>query len=166
MDAPVRPRAGDMGDPAFWKAEVYDKFLELYAGWTSYSPTWTTSNATQPSLGNGSLTGRYKALGKTVWFSLRFQAGSSTTFGDGLWTFSLPSGRAPTAVQSCGGVLIGPSSNRYPAACWLSTGTGVFRIIPYGGTGGVRTNSPNSGSVPFAWASGHQIILGGVYESN
>jgi len=164
MAAPVRPRAGDLGNPAFWTAEVFDKFTDLYASWSAYTPTWATSLTTQPAIGNGSLAGRYKALGKTVWFSLRFTAGSSTTFGDGLWSFSLPI--PPTAVQSCPGVLIGPSSNRYPAACWLSTGAGVFRIIPYGGTGGVRTNSPNSGSIPFAWASGHQIILGGVYESS
>lgn len=164
MAAPVRPRAGDLGDPAFWKAEVYDKFTDLYAGWTPYTPAWSCS-ITAPSLGNGTLTGRYKAIGKTVWFSLRFLAGSTTTFGDGLWAFTLPI--PPTAVQSAPGVAIGPSSNRWPLACWLSTGTGVFRMIPYGGTGGVRTIASNpSTSVPFQWASGHQIILGGVYESS
>jgi hypothetical protein len=78
----------------------------------------------------------------------------------------LPSGLAPTSVQSAPGVIIGPSSTRYPAACWLSSGTGVFRIIPYGGGGGVRTNAGISNDVPFEWGSGSSIVLGGVYEAS
>jgi hypothetical protein len=163
--APRKPVAGDVADPAFWTAEVYDKWVAAYAAWTAYTPTWSTSNATQPAIGNGTLTGRYRAIGKTVWFSLRFIAGSSTTFGDGLWAFSLPVGYAPTAIQAASGVIVGSSSLRQPVAAWLSTGTGIFRILTLAGSGGVRTN-PLATDVPFEWGNGHQIYLGGVYEAS
>lgn len=160
---PVPPVAGDTADTTFWTAEVYDKWVNLYAAWTSYTPTWSTSNATQPAIGNGTLTGAYRPIGKTVFFRIRFVAGSTTTFGDGLWSFSLPSGYPPTAVQSAPGIAIGPSSARYPIGCYLTGTNGVYRM-PVNGTGGIRTNT-GSTDVPFEWGNGHQIIIAGVYEA-
>ncbi|TQS29124.1 hypothetical protein [Microbispora sp. KK1-11] len=165
MAGPVIPAAGLLEDKTFWDAEVYQKWVDLYAGWTAYTPTWSTSNATQPSVGNGTLTGAYRAVGKTVFFRLRFQAGSTTTFGDGLWSFSLPVGYAPTAVQAAPGVAIGPSSARYPIGCYLTSGNGVYRM-PVNGSGGIRTNLGATVDVPFEWGSGHQIIIAGVYEAS
>src|SRR5579864_7885838 len=57
--------------------------------WASYTPSWTGSS-TNPSLGNGSLTGRYTQIGKVVLFSVVLTAGSTTTYGSGFWTFTLP----------------------------------------------------------------------------
>ncbi|WP_433415018.1 hypothetical protein ACQP1V_36225 [Microtetraspora malaysiensis] len=166
MAVPVSPVAGAMADKALWDAEVYDKWTDVYAGWTPYTPVWSCS-ATAPNLGNGSLTGAYKAIGKTVEFRIRFVAGSSTAFGDGLWSFSLPQGYAPTAVQSAPGIAInGAASVRWPLACWLSTGTGVFRMC-VNGTGGIRTNAGTpANSSPFQWSNSAQVVLGGVYEAS
>ncbi len=57
--------------------------------WTAYTPTWTSDSGT-PSIGNGSLVGRYKQIGKTVFFNLRLIYGSTTTGGSGAWMFGLP----------------------------------------------------------------------------
>lgn len=164
MPSPVPPSAGQLADDVFWDAEIYDKWTDFYAGWTSYTPVWSTHNTTQPSIGNGTLQGAYKAVGKTVFFRIRFVAGSSTTFGDGLWGFSLPAGYAPTAVQAAPGLAVGPSSARYPFTCYLTSGNGVYRM-PINGTGGIRTNIRPTNDIPFNWANGHQIMITGVYEA-
>ncbi len=161
MAAPVSPAAGYTGDKTFWDNEVYNDWTALYASWTAYTPTWSCS-VSAPSLGNGTLTGAYKATGKTVEFRLRWVAGSTTTYGSGLWSFSLPTGYAPTAVQSAPGIAINGAANlRYALGCYLSTGTGIFRMA-VNGTSGVKTTT----DTPFTWSSGAQIVLGGVYEAS
>lgn len=55
----------------------------------SYNPTWTAATA-NPSLGNGSLNGSYTRVGRMVTLSFRLIVGSTTTFGTGVWRFSIP----------------------------------------------------------------------------
>jgi hypothetical protein len=59
------------------------------AAWTSYVPVWT-STGTAPSLGNGTITGRYKQVGKLVVATIKVVFGSTSTFGTGAYSFSLP----------------------------------------------------------------------------
>lgn len=59
------------------------------AAWTTYTPVWT-SNGTAPSLGNGTITGRYKQIGKTVTVTIKIVFGSTSTFGTSAYFFSLP----------------------------------------------------------------------------
>jgi len=56
---------------------------------TSYTPVWTSSG-TAPSLGNGTLTGKYSRVGDLVYFSMKLTFGSTTTAGTGDYSFSLP----------------------------------------------------------------------------
>jgi hypothetical protein len=41
-------------------------------------------------IGNGTLSGRYRKVGKTLEVAIYFLAGSTTTFGSSLWGFSSP----------------------------------------------------------------------------
>ena len=50
--------------------------------WTSFTPTWQASG-TAPSLGNGTLTGYYKKIGRQVAVRINLTAGSTTTYGTG-----------------------------------------------------------------------------------
>jgi len=59
------------------------------AAWSTYVPVWT-SNGTAPSLGNGTITGRYKQFGKTVIVTIKIVFGSTSTFGTAAYFFSLP----------------------------------------------------------------------------
>lgn len=61
------------------------------AAWTTYVPTWTASAGT-PVKNNGTLTGRYRQIGKTVDFVVYLLAGSTTTYGTSgaYWIFTLP----------------------------------------------------------------------------
>jgi hypothetical protein len=57
--------------------------------WISYTPTWTAAT-TNPAIGNGSLTGGYRRIGQQIDFFADIGAGSTTTFGTGIWRISLP----------------------------------------------------------------------------
>lgn len=61
------------------------------AAWIAYTPTWAAS-AGSVSIGNGTLTGRYRLIGKTVDFTFKLTAGSTTTYGTAgaFWTIGLP----------------------------------------------------------------------------
>lgn len=160
MAAPVSPTATQKINKTFWDNEVYNRWVELYGSWTSYTPTWTGAT-TNPVLGNGTLDGGYRAIGKTIAIRIRLVIGSTTTLGSGLWSFSLPSGLAPAAVQTLGGFASNSSgSSRYALGAYLTAGAGVFRIAAADGTSGV------SGTSPFAWANGDQLVLNGVYEAS
>ena len=160
MVAPVSPSAGQLINKAFWDAEIYARWVELYGSWTSYTPTWTGAT-TNPALGNGSLDAGYRAIGKTIAIRIRLVIGSTTTLGSGLWSISLPSGLAPAAVQTLGGFASNSSgSSRYTLGAYLTAGAGVFRIAAADGTSGI------SGTSPFAWANGDQLVLTGVYEAS
>ncbi|MEU8379785.1 hypothetical protein [Streptosporangium sp. NPDC048865] len=164
MAAPVSPAAGHLVTEPDWDTEVYDRWVALGAGWTSWTPVWSCS-VTPPSIGNGTLTGAYKALGKTVEFRLRFVAGSTTTYGEGLWGFTLPSGYGPAVSQAAYGMAASAASARYVLGVYLTAANGIFRMV-YGGTSGVRTNAGAGNDVPFEWSQNAQLLLGGVYEAS
>jgi hypothetical protein len=62
-----------------------------FDAWDTYVPTWTTSG-TQPSIGNGALAGKYKAIGKTIHFMIGIKGGTTTTWGGAAqqWNMGLP----------------------------------------------------------------------------
>lgn len=64
--------------------------LPLQTGaWTSYPVAWTSSG-TAPSIGSGSLIGSYSKTGRTVTACIAMEGGSGTSFGTGVYSFSLP----------------------------------------------------------------------------
>lgn len=75
----------------FWDGSQW-RVLNQGGNWFPYTPTWT-SDGTQPSLGNGTITGRYKREGKTVSFKAMVSLGSTSTVGTGAYSLTLP----PTA---------------------------------------------------------------------
>src|ERR1044071_1955961 len=61
---------------------VHDALVALSDPWDSYTPTWTNST-TNPTIGNGTLSGAYIQVGKFVVFRVSIGMGSTTTFGTG-----------------------------------------------------------------------------------
>jgi len=58
--------------------------------WTSYTPAWTAYTGT-PSLGNGTITGKYAKVGKVVTVNVTLTFGSTTSAsGTSVWYISLP----------------------------------------------------------------------------
>lgn len=130
------------------------------AAWTTYTPTW---GGTGVSIGDGTLTGRYVKRGRTIHFSITLTAGSTTNFGSGAWTFSLP-----TAAQAAGMVFQARLQDAsaaviYPGVLDLNvTTSGIVRNLPLTAGGPYSTVNANS---PFAWASGDRLSVVGTYEA-
>lgn len=95
--------------------------------WTNYTPTWASSG-TAPAIGNGTLSGRYLQApnSKTVHAVVKLLAGSTTTFGTGGYTFSLPVSAA-TNVDRAGSAYMRDASaggsGHYTGVVTIGTGT-------------------------------------------
>jgi hypothetical protein len=127
--------------------------------WTSYTPTWTAS--TNPTVGNGTLIGRYFRVGRTITFQINLTMGSTTTYGSGNYDFALPVLAANVGTHHVGNVhvLAGP---RY---------FGHVLVSPAGTTTSPFLANTSSQLVamaqgtPVTLASGNQIRITGVYEA-
>lgn len=141
--------------------------------WTTYTPSWT-STGTAPVIGNGTLTGAFCQIGKTVFWRLKFIAGSTSTFGTGQWRFSIP----VTSTTAIGASPSAPTTS--PATgvgTWYGENPGV---IGYGGIFALlnstffaplyqTTTAGNltivGGSSPGVWASTWYMMASGSYEA-
>lgn len=151
-----RLRVGDKADSAAFLRDT---------GWQSYTPTWT-ADTTNPSIGNGTLVGRYTQIGKTCILIIGLTMGSTTTYGSGNWSFSLPK----TAKNTTGIVFYGVAHIR-------NTGTAnyerIAQISPVISTTVIKllmsptqgSNSSNiSATVPFTWGDGDALGIEITYE--
>ena len=64
--------------------------LRYTGGWTTYTPTWGVTSGTAPAIGNGVLTGGWRRIGSVVEFYITLTAGTTTTYGNNIYTLSLP----------------------------------------------------------------------------
>jgi len=130
--------------------------------WQSWTPTWTGASG-NPAIGNGTIIGRYLQTGKTVQFRLDILAGSTTTFGTGAWTFTLPVTAAAnyTATYAMGiGSYEKPGTGDYFGPINLMSTT-TFQM--WYSTG---TNSNVLGSAaPEAWNSTSFFRMTATYEA-
>ena len=120
--------------------------------WVAYTPAWTAAT-TNPTLGNGTLVGRYIQVGKRVDFSISLTWGSTTTAGSGTYQFGLPVAARSTAN--------GPfmASGRIPSfpRQGILASTTAFSLYNDAG-------SP-VGSGTIAWTSGNVVSIQGTYEA-
>lgn len=61
--------------------------------WETYTTTWAGAGS-NPSIGNGTLTGRYTLLDDLLFVQIRVLMGSTTTYGTGTYSWTIPSGMA------------------------------------------------------------------------
>ena len=80
---------GEAATSTRMNAEVKALWDGLQDSWDAYTPAWA-STSTQPTLGNGVLTGRYMQVGKTVHWYIQLKFGTTTTRGSGFYRFELP----------------------------------------------------------------------------
>lgn len=129
----------------------------------TYTPTWT-STGTQPAIGNGTLTARYFQIQKIVFVELLFIAGSTTTYGTGNYSFSVPI----TARTGLYGYMSNGIARLYDASTAQATfsQTGFYAsatnavVVYLTGTGGLAGQTS-----PFTWASTDEIIMSFQYEA-
>lgn len=119
----------------------------------TYTPTWTQSTGTGPTLGDGTLTALVSYSGFKVDYYLRLVMGSTTTYGDstGAWQFSLPRISSPVANQYIGAAYLRMNSNNYIYVGEISIGAAEMVLTIGYQNGAVR------GTFPYAWAAGDTL---------
>jgi hypothetical protein len=145
-----------------------DLFL-TNAVWTAYTPVLTAAT-TNPTVGNGSIIGRFYTIGKTVLFAMEFVFGSTSTAGSGAWSFSLPplhnvtnASGTPVFVASANGSVAG---NRFHADGTLAPTASTFQLFAPTATGNCALTNVSQTVMGGAWANGNFIRITGMYESD
>lgn len=100
------------------------------SAWTPYTPTWTAS-AGSPSLGNGTLSGRYKKNGRTVHLALTLTGGSTTTYGTAgaYWIFSLPASHTAAFTASGAVNAVDTGVLDYTGFCKIVSGATTLELF-------------------------------------
>ena len=80
---------GNVPSPSNYIDLIDTMFAQSQPGGISYTPAWSSSG-TPPSLGNGTILGRYHIHGKLCTVFIHLVPGDTTTFGTGNYNFSLP----------------------------------------------------------------------------
>ncbi|MDX2059918.1 MAG: hypothetical protein SFV24_19065 [Gemmatimonadales bacterium] len=117
----------------------------------SYAIAWTGAT-TNPTIGNGVLTGVYAKRGREVMVTGRLVIGSTTTLGTGAWYFSLPF--TPNASFSCEGaarVLDSGTNLRTGVVETLLDSTARCQVIIDSDTAAIDPTRP------MAWATGDEL---------
>lgn len=134
---------------------------------SSYTPTWTGST-TNPNIGNGVLLGRYLTVDKFMFIEIFIEAGSTTTFGSGAYSFSVPGGvtlvtegAAAQGDQSIPGFVRDSSANlHWRLSARANSSTQVIDRIFF--SDNVTTTGGVSNTSPFTWATGDSMRLAGI----
>lgn len=159
IEVGAKPRASDSSTGSPGNADPY---AQLPVAWQSYTPTWSGSGGT-PSLGNGTLQGRYVVHGQTLHLAIKLIWGSTTTGNASTsWLFTIPSGLT----------LYGPAV-RYqvvPALLWQSSsGNHLMRPARNGSATqlAISANEVNNnvGSTqPWTWTTSDELLIEGALE--
>lgn len=127
----------------------------LVNSWTSsFTPAWSGGGSL--SIGNGTLTCRYREVGKTVEAQFFLERGSTTDQGSGPYSWTLPvAARAYREVTGSGVICRG-------STYWPVSVVGVAA----GAIGLLRTdnNSRVSHTSPGSWTTGDWLSWSCVYE--
>jgi hypothetical protein len=124
---------------------------DIYLPRATYTPTWTGGS---PTIGNGTINGSYVFTGDTCKVSIQLTMGSTTTYGAGAWSFSLP--KAAAARDQAGSAYIEDSSVPavYSATTYIQSSASTVRVAVAGSTAAYLGSA-----TPFAWATGDKVML-------
>lgn len=162
---------GEIVAAATLNLEIRDQFNSFFGAWTTYTPSWIAEGGggTNPTLGNGTLAGRYMKVGRTVDWVMQLTWGSTTTAGGGAgsenWMFGLP------ALPATGFTYRIASFDAFDNSTSLHySGRGIYNT---GSSGVVKTlvsdRADLSGiwdsTLPFTYAAGDILYGYGRYEA-
>jgi hypothetical protein len=130
--------------------------------WISYTPSWT-ANVSNPVIGNGTLEGWYKLVGKTCFVRGNIVMGTTTTFGSGEWYVSMPfTASHADAILMTANLLDNGSAWYNAVVNGARAGFNYKSAIQHQNTGG--TADSISSNTPFIWASTDRFLWNGSYE--
>lgn len=130
--------------------------------WSAYTPTWAASGSA-PAIGNGTIAGRWQRLfDRWHAISIKMTFGSTTTFGTGNYTLSLPSGMGNAVATSIGRIAISASTNYFGTAnVYNASAVIVLGSVTSGSNPSMTNVTP---TVPVSLASTNSIAVSIVLE--
>ncbi|MFJ2178881.1 hypothetical protein ACIOHE_39060 [Streptomyces sp. NPDC087851] len=161
--APRTWTVGETVTAAIMNTEIRDQFNSMFDAWSSWTPTWTAAT-TNPAVGNGSMTGRHMKWGRTCMVNLELTMGSTTTYGAGVWSFSLPFPAAASVGSRVGIAHALGGSNRVAGNLVVSPSATTFTCF-FPASTSVSFLNNNGASNPFVWAASHQLRCSFTYET-
>lgn len=138
--------------PTFPRHPARKQDMDALGASTAFTPAWTAAT-TNPVLGNGTLEGWWSRTGKRVSVDIKLTIGTTTTFGSGPWSFSLP---VDAVRLDIGTWLVIPPGPKF-GSCY----TEVSKVTPCADTAFF------SSTVPVAWSGtpfSHVLYLSIDYE--
>lgn len=154
--------AGEDPAASVYNEQIRDPFKVLGDAWTAYTPAWT-ANTTNPVIGNGTITGRYRAVGKHITFRINIVAGSTTTWGTGAYRFSYPAFAPLDSAANSNPGITGFFWNNNASQPFA--GIGVGQTTTYFYVVNASNNSFWSPTIPVTGEVSDRIQLAGTYEA-
>lgn len=146
-------------DMPFDATQVEADNLSIGSGWRSYTPTWAASG-TAVSLGDGVIAGKYRRSGDWVTAAITLTMGSTTTFGTGTYSFTLPTPSANESITYHGsGLAVDVGGNRYVLTIEATNNSATLRCWADG------TTAVLGQLVPFTWAANDILQLQVEYQA-
>jgi hypothetical protein len=138
-------------------------YVTPYEGaWTAYTPSWTAASS-NPSIGDGTLEGWYKVVGKTCFVRGNIAMGSTTTFGSGEWYVSMP-----FTASHADAILMTANLLDNGTAWYNATVNGARSGFNYIAPLQFQTSSGTANDVnatqPFTWANSDRFLWNGSFE--
>ena len=126
--------------------------------WTSYTPTWSGTGGTAPTLGNGALSGGYYSSGQTTNLTISLTVGSTTAAGSATaWSFAAPRAAASAGV---GSFLLLNGSGAQIAHGSASIAAGATAIALYDSATGLV------GATTYTLATGQKFSISLQYQAS
>lgn len=153
---------GETVTAAMMNSEIRDQFNSMFSAWTPYTPTWTAATS-NPVLGNGTIVARYMKWGRTCTVAVEQTMGSTTTYGSGQWSWTLPF-QATTTTAARIGDAQALSASRIAGHIVVASGATTFSaFFPASTT--VSNLGNNGASNPFTWAATNVFRTVFTYET-
>jgi hypothetical protein len=135
---------------------------DITSAWTSYTPVWTASSI-NPSIGNGTITGNYKVIGKTCFVRGNLVIGSTSTFGTGEWYVSMPFDAVDAdTIQIAVSIL--DNGTAWYNAVLNGARAGFNYKAPLQYQGGAGTALDVNATQPFTWTNSDRFLWNGSFE--
>ena len=136
--------------------------------WTIYTPVLTAST-TNPTIGNGSITGRYVNIGATIIGEIRIVAGTAGfNRGLGAYSVSLPTLAVFENFQPVGQVVVrdeGPGLNYFGTAIFTGGFNDRVQLFMHSQTATFDEGIAVTDSLPFVFSANDKILIQLTYES-
>lgn len=129
--------------------------------WTAYTPT---IGGTGWALGNGTFEARYARIGRTIILHIRCIFGTTSTFGTGALTFTLPTPPTPATLVWHGHSICSDVGTGF-AYGFCQIAGGVLSPWAFFVSGARVGGSQVTNTQPHTWAATDHVTMEIVYEA-